>query len=261
MLLATLVVAALLAASCSDAHTLEEKERAEGATDPRVVTVFQPPELIPALKALAEAFSNDHPGVSFAFDDQPSKAQLTRIQQGATPALWIDQANIIDPYDEDPRAQAPLFDLGADVLQFVVQTGNPKHIDTLQVFGPNGGPYPTAHTGLCKNGTRCANASAKLLVANKVDATPTQRLDTLALAPAVADGTLDAALVYRTSAAPLGPKLTLVPLDPPTIGQVEFHMLRFTYSTSAAQFEAFLSTDAAQAIMLAQGLLPRVEEP
>ena len=43
MLLATLVVAALLAASCSDAHTLEEKERAEGATDPRVVTVFQPP--------------------------------------------------------------------------------------------------------------------------------------------------------------------------------------------------------------------------
>ena len=51
VLLATLVVAALLAASCSDAHTLEEKERAEGATDPRVVTVFQPPELIPALKA------------------------------------------------------------------------------------------------------------------------------------------------------------------------------------------------------------------
>ena len=118
-----------------------------------------------------------------------------------------------------------------------------RDLETL--FGPNGGPYPTAHTGLCKNGTRCANTSAKLLVANKVDATPTQRLDTLALAPAVADGTFDAALVYRTSAAPLGPKLTLVPLDPPTIGQVEFHMLRFTYSTSAAQFEAFLSTDAA----------------
>jgi ABC-type glycerol-3-phosphate transport system substrate-binding protein len=134
VLLATLVVAALLAASCSDAHTLEEKERAEGATDPRVVTVFQPPELIPALKALAEAFSSTHPDISFAFDDQPSKSQRTRIEQGATPALWIDQADVIDSYAEDRRAQAPLFDLGADVLQFVVRAvGSMRRVNDVPV--------------------------------------------------------------------------------------------------------------------------------
>lgn len=251
------VVAALLASSCSDAHTLDEKERAEAGTDPRVITVFQPAELVPALKALAAAFERSHPDVSFTYDDLPSASQPKRIDTGATPSIWIDVAQTIDPYAKNPHAQGPPLVLGSNVMQFVVQAGNPKGIDALTVFGPKGGPFPTARTGLCKADTRCGATAGKLLALQKIDATPTLRaLDSDSLAAALAANTVDAALVYRTSAAPLGDKLTVVPLEDPATGLLDYHMLRFTDSTSAAEFEAFLGTDEAKAVLASQGLLP-----
>ncbi len=259
ILLALAVATALLASSCSDAHTGAEKERAEGGTDPRVITVFQPPELVPAMKALAAAFNRDHPDVAFTYDDQTRSSQAKRIDDGAKPSLWIDVATSIDPYATDPRSQAQPFPLGTNVLQFVVQAGNPKGITQLTVFGPDGGPYPTARTGLCKSDTLCGSTSIKLLAQQNIDATPQLHTDSDALAAAIVADTLDTGLVYRTSAAPLGPKLTVVPLENPATGLLDYHMLRFTSSTSAAEFETFLGTDEARAILLAQGLLPEIK--
>jgi ABC-type molybdate transport system substrate-binding protein len=259
-LVVLVVAAALLASSCSDAHTSDEKLKAEAGTDPRVITVFQPPELIPAMKALATAFGRDHPDVAFTYDDLSSSSQRKRVDDGATPSIWIDVAQTIDPYAKDSRSQGDPLALGSNVLQFIVQPGNPKRITTLPVFGPDGGPVPGARTGLCKADTRCGSSSGKLLVQQKIDATPTMRTpDSDALAAAVVADTLDTGLVWRTSSAPLGAKLTLVPLDNPATGLVDYHMLRFTVSTTAAEFETFLGTDEAKSILLTQGLLPEIK--
>ncbi|MGZ4693993.1 MAG: molybdate ABC transporter substrate-binding protein, partial [Acidimicrobiales bacterium] len=219
----------------------------------------QPTELLPAMKALAAAFGRSHTDVSFTYDDLPSSSQRKRIDDGATPSIWIDVAQTIDPYADDPHSQGAPFALGSNVLQFVVQAGNPKGIDALTVFGPNGGPFPTARTGLCRTNTRCGATASKLLMLQKIDATPTLRTaDSDPLAAAVVANTVDAGLVYRTSAAPLGDKLTVIPLEDPATGLLDYDMLRFTDSTSAAEFERFLGTDEAKAVLTAQGLLPFV---
>jgi molybdate transport system substrate-binding protein len=255
-------VAVLLAASlasCSDAHTEQEKERAESGTDPRVITVYQPPELVPAMKALAVEFGRDHPEVAFTYDTQTPSAQRKQIDAGAKPSLWIDLAETIDPYASDPRAQAPPFDLGSNVFQFVVRAGNPKGITDLEVFSQNGGPYPGARTGLCDEGVRCGAAGGRLLGRQDVEPAPTKRYpDGDQLVADLAADQLDAGLVYRTSSAPLGPQLTVVPLPAPNDGLSQYHMLRFTTSSTAAEFEEFLSTPAARDILTAQGLLPKV---
>jgi len=257
-LVALVAVAALLAA-CSDAHTATEKQQAEGGTDPRVITVFQPPELLAAMKALAQAFGHDHPDVAFVYATGNSNEQRKKVDDGATPSVWVDTAASIDGFATDSRSQGPAFDLGNDVLQFVFKDGNPLHIHDLGVFGPNGGPYPGARTGLCKSDTRCGVSSGKLLVQHRIDATPTLRApDGDQLVSSIVGGTLDAALVYRTSSAPLGSQLDLEPLDPPTTGVVDYHLLRMTTSDTAAEFEDWLTTDAAKAVLTTQGLLPMI---
>jgi molybdate transport system substrate-binding protein len=263
VLVAVLVAAVLasLLTACSDAHTTEDKQEAESGTDPRVLTVFQPPELVPAMKALAAEFGRDHPGVGFVFDTETSSAQRKQIEAGAKPSLWIDDASVIDPYADDPRSRGELFDVGSNVLQFVVGAGNPKGITELAVFDEGGGPYPTARTGLCRRDVRCGSVAGKLLVSQDVDATPTTRFgDGELLVDALVAGEIDAGIVFRTDASPRGTLLTLVPLENPRAGLVDYHMLRFTSSTTAAEFEAFLGTERAKAILTAQGLLPKVED-
>jgi molybdate transport system substrate-binding protein len=255
--LVALAVVAVLLASCSDAHSSAAKDQAEGGTDPRVVTVFQPPELLPAVKALAIEFGRDHPEVAFVYSTGTASAQRQKVDGGALPSIWIDLAATIDTYATDSRTQAPPFDLGTNVLQFVVKDGNPLRIHSLGVFGPNSGPYPGARTGLCKPDIRCGAAASKYLTQQGVDATPTMRsTDGDELANAIVGGTLDAALVYRTSSAPLGAQLDVEPLDPPSAGVIDYHLLRMTSSATAAEFETWLSTDAAKAVLTAQGLLP-----
>ncbi len=258
--LVTLVVLTGLLAGCSDAHTAAEKDQAEAATDPRVVTVFQPPELLAAMKALALAFGQDHPDVAFVHESDNSNALARRVDRGAVPSIWIDLARIVDTYAGDARTQGPPIDVGNNVLQFVVRKANPKGIHSITVFGPDGGPYPGALTGLCQRDTQCGSVAGKYLVNQKVDATPSTRAaDGDALARSIVAGTLDAALVYRTSSAPLGAQLDVEPLDPPSSGLIDYHMLRFTTSTTAAEFETWLNTDAAKAILLTQGLLPMID--
>jgi molybdate transport system substrate-binding protein len=257
--LVALVTVTLLLAACSDAHSSAAKDQAEEPTDPRVVTVFQPPELLPAMKALATAFGHDHPEVAFVYSTGTPTSQRQKVDGGALPGIWIDLAPIIDAYATDARSQGPPFDLGTNVLQFVVKDGNPLRIHSLGVFGPNGGPYPGARTGLCKPDIRCGAAAAKVLVQQRIDATPTTRsTDGDELANAIIGGTLDTALVYRTSTAPLGAQLDVEPLDPPSAGVIEYHMLRMNSSATAAEFETWLGTDAAKAVLTTQGLLPMI---
>jgi len=257
------LVALLMAvlASCSDAHTSDEKNEAQNGTDPRVVTVFEPTELLVAMKALTEAFSKTRPDTTFVFESDPVVTQRQRIADGARPGLWIDQAQNVDAYAHDPRAQGDPVVVGWDVLQFIVKLGNPKRISKLTVFGVGGGPNPGAKTSVCKLDTRCGAVTNKLLVSKHIDATPTVKSpDGDALVQAVLDTTVDAGLVFRTSAAPFADKLTLVPYDPATTGLVEFHMLRFTNNTTAEDFQTWLTTsDEAKRILLTQGLLPEIK--
>src|SRR5262249_36573301 len=137
LVLATLaLVLALLAAACSDAHTQEEKVKAEAATDPRVVTVYEPAALAPALDALTKAYLNEHPGSSFGFVTSSPADQRAKINTGAKPDLWIDPSSNLSKFVEDPRSQGQPTQLGVDLLQFVVRAGNPSGITSLDVFGP-----------------------------------------------------------------------------------------------------------------------------
>lgn len=255
--LAALVVVTALLTACSDAHTADEKEQAEAGTDPRVITVFQPPELLAAVQALAVEFGKDHPDVAFVYETDTSQALRKKVDEGARPSVWIDLAQLLDGFASDVRSQGPPFDFGNNVLQFVVKDGNPKRIHSLAVFGPDGGPYPGARTGMCKVDTLCGSSSLKFLVQQKIDATPTTRApDGDVLVSSIVAGSLDAALVYRTSAAPLGPQLVVEPLDDPSTGLLDYHMLRMTTSLTASDFQTWLATDAAKAVLLNQGLHP-----
>ena len=104
---------------------------------------------------------------------RPQQALRKRIDGGAQPE-HLDRPG---PASSTPsRAtrgrRAPAFDVGNNVLQFVVRNGNPKRIHSLAVFGPDGGPYPGARTGMCKVGTLCGSSSSKFLAQQKIDASP-----------------------------------------------------------------------------------------
>jgi hypothetical protein len=153
-----LVAVALLAAACSDAHSQAQRDWSDTGYDPNVLTLLNSPDLNPVLTALGQAFDLVRSDTSVVFLNEitaPSgklnriKSKLTNtqiIKAGASPSLWIDDAELLKPFVNDPRAQGAIVPFAVEPMVLAVKAGNPSHVTGLDAFAA-GGPTRRAGSG------------------------------------------------------------------------------------------------------------------
>lgn len=141
--------------------------------------------------------------------------------------------------------------IAADELVLVVPAGNPRQVRSLSVFGRRSG----VRTVLCARGTFCRLASNQILRAVKVLPLADRELKEPAkIAGLVAQKQADAALVMRTTGAPLTPRLVMFRIPSPKNYRVEYRagMVRGA-KAQAAKFMKFLQGRRAVGLLRSQG--------
>jgi len=157
------------------------------------VTVFAAASLSSAFDEIAEAFADEHPGVTVApivYDG--SSVLVTQLTEGA-------HADVLATADERTMQTLVDADLATDPTPFATNTlvvampeGNPADIETLADLAD-------ATTVLCAVEVPCGSASQKLLDAAGVTVTAASlEQNVTAVLQKVVAGEADAGLVYAT---------------------------------------------------------------
>jgi molybdate transport system substrate-binding protein len=191
---ALLAAAAMTLSACAPEldPTPAPAESATGLTGE--LTIFAAASLTTSFTELAENFGNDNPGVTvtpISFDGSSTLA--TQINEGAPADVFAsaDESNmgkVADALD----GTATLF--ASNVLQIVVQSGNPKGIERLADLAK-----PNVKTVLCAPAVPCGTASHKLLDFDGVEFVPaSEEQNVKAVLTKVLLGEADAGLVYQT---------------------------------------------------------------
>ena len=178
------------------------------------VRVFAAASLTAAFGELAEAFEAANPGVTVELNVAGSSALREQILEGAPVDVYApaDEANMAALVDAgevagDPRTFA------TNRLAIGVAPGNPGDVAGLADLADS-----ELLVGLCASGVPCGDLARTVLDAAGVEASvDTNEPNVGALAAKLADGELDAGLVYVTDVAPAGP-LTGLPI--PTAADV-----------------------------------------
>lgn len=245
----------LLASSCSDAYTEEEKEKADTGVNPSFVTLYTVSEVAPALNELVTLYKDERPDISFLVIANESGTLAANIDDGATPTVWIDTPEAQEPWLG--RAAGNPEVIGYNELEFIVPPGNPGEVTSLRVFGPDA---MLAVSALCVESQPCGSAARELLRQKGVEATPDIPVaDGAQMLAAVTSGEVDAGLVYRTdSVTQLGKVQQLrIPADEP--GRINYQMLPFVANPAATEFAEWIQESPdAQTVLKRYGLLPFV---
>lgn len=194
LMVATLVVASLSLAACAPETTSgpDPAESSIGLTGD--LTIFAAASLTASFTELAENFAHDNLGVTvkpISFDGSSTLA--TQINEGAPVDVFAsaDEANmakVAELIDGDATVFV------SNVLQIVVQPGNPKKITGLADLAK-----PAIDTVLCAPEVPCGTASHKLLDFDGVVVTPaSEEQNVSAVLTKVRLGEADAGLVYKT---------------------------------------------------------------
>ena len=141
--------------------------------------------------------------------------------------------------------------IAADELVLVVPAGNPKQVRSLTVFGRR----TSARTVLCARDTPCRLASNQILRAvNVLPLADRELKEPAKIADLVAKKQADAALVMRTTGAPLTPRLVMFRIPSPKNYRVEYRagMVRGA-KAQAVSFMKFVQGQRAVGILRAQG--------
>ena len=68
--------------------------------------------------------------------------------------MWIDEAGLLKPFANDPRAQGQIVPFAAEPMVLAVQAGNPAHVTGLDVFAAGGPP-----SGRCAAAQPCGKSA------------------------------------------------------------------------------------------------------
>lgn len=219
---------------------------------PDTVRVFAAASLTDAFGELAEAFEDAHPGTEVELNLAGSSALREQILSGA-PADVFASANVsnMQVVVDEGLAEAPEV-LVVNELQIVVPAGNPAGVETLEDFADE-----SLLIGLCAVEVPCGDFGRQALDAAGVDPRPdTEEPDVRALLTKVAEGELDAGLVYRTDVLSAGDDVEGIDIPADLNVVAEYPIATLTGSSPAdlaAEFVAFALSDDGQAILRSYG--------
>ncbi len=260
-----LVAVALLAAACSDAHTQAQRDWSDTGYDPNVLTLLNPPDLNPVLTALGAAYLTVRPNTSLVFLNQVNassgkynrtKSTLTNtqiIQAGASPSLWIDEAGLLKPFANDPRAQGQIVPFAVEPMVLVVRAGNPSHVSGLDAFAAGGPPV-----GRCSTSVPCGKWAYIWLRADHIQPKFAVKVpEATMLLSEIRAGHAVAGLLFSLSIPPGDITVATVPVASPPAPTFTFSMLAMSTNPLAQQFEKWVATsEQARSIVASYGLLP-----
>lgn len=239
-LVAGLGAAVLLAAACGDDG---------GSGD---LTVFAAASLTDAFSELADAFEDDHPGVAVALGFAGSSSLREQILAGAPADVLAaaDEASVQAIVDAGEAEGSVVF--ARNRVQLAVPRGNPEGVTSLEDLARD-----DLLVGLCAEPVPCGRLARDALRAADVDAAvDTEEPDVRALLTKVAEGELDAGIVYETDVVAADGEVEVV--DIPTANDVTARypitVLERTDDRELAEaFVAFVASEAGQRVLLEHG--------
>lgn len=192
--IAALAAMALLGAACGGNG---DDSADEPVGDPNHFTIWAPTQLERPVEGLIARFEKRNPDITIEAVYAPGSELNDRLLVGERPDLYVGTAlNLQDNADGGIEFNRTVL-LGADPLELIVPTGNPRQVADLSVFGPD----PTSESGLCPQEVGCGRAARELLERARITPEPDSLAPSAQLVQAAATQLLDAALVYRSQAA------------------------------------------------------------
>lgn len=254
--LALLVAVLVLAGACSDAPTEKEIAMADDGIDPSIVTVFTSEDLLPVVQELGTLFLIDHPGTTFQYTAKGADVLGQRVDEGVRPSVWIDRAEVLQRFTTDGRATGPAQPVGDDAMQFVVYEDYAGPKPTLEDFGDEAAPV---RTGLCELAAPCGRGAQAVLDAEGITPRPDQTLEAgRNVVAKLADGTIDASLIYRTDAARLYTKFDYLSLPDPAVATLTYQSISLRENPVAQEFQSWIATSSdAEDVLVKLGLRVR----
>ena len=244
--LAVMMTALLLvAAACGD-------DQGDDSVEATSVTVFAAASLTDAFGEIADAFEEANPGVEVELNLAGSSALREQILSGAPADVFAsaNTSNMAEVVDEGLAADPEVFALND--LQIVVPAGNPAGVESLDDFAD-----ADLLIGLCAAEVPCGDLGRQALAAAGVEARPdTEEPDVRALLTKVAEGELDAGIVYRTDVASAGDDVEGIDIPDDVNVVAEYPIATLTESSAAELAEAFVAfvlSDDGQAILAGYG--------
>jgi molybdate transport system substrate-binding protein len=235
----------LAAAACGDDESDESVEETP-------LTVFAAASLTDAFGEIADAFEEANPGVEVELNLAGSSALREQILSGAPADVFASAngSNMAAVVDESLAADPEVFALNE--LQIVVPRGNPAGVESLDDFAD-----AELLIGLCAAEVPCGDFGRQALTAAGVEARPdTEEPDVRALLTKVAEGELDAGIVYRTDARSAGDDVEGIDIPVDVNVVAEYPIATLTESSAAELAEAFVGfvlSEEGQAILESHG--------
>jgi molybdate transport system substrate-binding protein len=218
--------------------------------------VFTSEELLPAIQELGTLFLIDHPGTTFQYTAKSADVLSQRVDEGVRPSVWIDRAEVLQPFTGEGVATGPAQPVGDDVMLFVVWEEYTGPRPTIEAFGSGDGP---AKTGLCDAAVPCGRGAAAVLEREGITPDPDEVFeDGRTVVGRLADRTIDTSLIYRTDAARVYTKFEYLPLPDPAVGAVTYQSLSLRDAPVAQEFQSWIATsDDAAEVLVRLGLRAR----
>lgn len=219
-----------------------------GGDDGDSVHVFAAASLSDAFVAVAAAFEADRPDVDVRLNIAGSSALREQIVEGAPADVFAaaDGSAMNALVEAGDTAGEPVV-FATNSLTIAVPAGNPAGVDSLDDLAD-----PGLLVGLCAAGVPCGDLAREVLaqagVAASVD---TDEPNVRALAAKIADGELDAGLVYVTD---VDDRLDAVPIDEAVDVVAAYPIVALRGAGAAAEaFVEFVLSPAGRRILTEHG--------
>jgi molybdate transport system substrate-binding protein len=246
------LVAAIGTTACADDTSRAADGEVQGA-----LHVFAAASLTDAFTDLAAAFETAHPGTDVRLNLAGSARLREQIRAGAP-------ADVFAPADPDDLAaladaglvSRPWVTFATNRLRLAVPSDNPGGVAGVADLAD-----PDLLVGLCATGVPCGDLAREALALSGVDpALDTNEPDVRALLTKLAEGELDAGVVYATDVLASAGEVTGIELPPAADGVVATYVLAPVADSgnpaTAEAFAAFVRSPTARSILADHGFGP-----
>lgn len=212
--------------------------------------------LTDAFAAVGAAFEQVHPAVDVVLNLAGSATLREQVLEGAPVDVLAaaNRATMDAVVERGAVAEAPR-PFASNRLEIAVPSGNPAAVSGIADFADE-----NLLLGLCAEGVPCGDLAREALAAADVDAAvDTNEPDVRALATKVAEGELDAGIVYATDVAALSERVDGVAVAAPVGGTARYPIAALREAPNppaAAAFVSFVLSDPGQAILRDHGFAP-----
>jgi molybdate transport system substrate-binding protein len=242
-----LLVVAVVAAGCGG------NDDTSGAGSPTEIKVFAAASLTAAFNKLGEQYTAANSGTKVTFNFAGSQALATQIQQGA-PADVFASADVPNMDKVKDLVDTPQ-NFASNLLQIVVEKGNPKGVKTLEDLA-----NPDLKVVLAAPEVPAGKYAKQMLDKAGVTVKPVSQEDNVkAVVTKVSLGEADAGIVYTTDVTAGGDKIQGVdiPKDQNVTATYPIAMVKASKQQQQAQaFVDLVRSPSGQQVLESFGFLP-----